>query len=842
MTSPKTDDGNKALGQCNANVGGDDTYIGGGGACAVPPNAPVDRNNQPIYGCVNMSGNHSTGCRSIPLNGHPQDYNRKLFNTDTNQLHLGWEERGIELYENFGLSEEIFPYGGNYGSVGPDTDSGGWRKCKSGTTTGSGNHECQNRCITELGRKISLFGQLGFTFYAMSMSYGSTDPQSPPFGVGNQTPNGFVRPPPKPGTAGFGYVVNFYSTIRNDGNDTYEYFGNSGVIFKDADNSQYVFIYGKTPYIIGPDGSKTNASDDVIANYMTVDPDNDKNIYIDAKFFNPNISSMIGINCASMSATFSSTDNCSGSANRDGINTPALPFPFPGNWYSQQFCDVGTNVYPTQNTPYQNCSYSGVRSMYIPPHMRVDGFSTLEYYDNLGSWKSATGTTRYDIVNHNDITPFTYDMSPYKNGVFPSLVGSTSNSPLASDEFTATSNQYFTSTSYFSPAIHNCSLMSIWVNVKRDAGFRNTYINRWYSNSRMLPEILLIPGIQNSTTFMNSMLQVQPNPNPLQKITDPQKFWSSSNDYWDGTVVQLNKTKQVYDALPTTATATTTSATFAVMDPVMYKLPSVLKKPYQLVKGGVMMAGRPINFTTVTGKPTGTGRITTFDVCNGVFSLEWLYVIYTCAYSYAPGQANGLIYDPTTKQYQCNDESTCRKECMLFRDPYYASNYSSTSASDMFMKNYCFTKNVTLAYASLSDPATNDCSCTASMSYCAGAFDSSCQPSLSTGQSTYIPDYILSSTADCSDVCSYCKAVNVQLNFASGSATVNPNDNIKTVGACSGSSTCISTDSDDTGSGGTTNVSDSNSSNTWIYILIILVIIIVAIVIGYYVYKKRYVR
>jgi hypothetical protein len=832
MSTPKADDNGKILGKCNNPTDPHLTYVPSNSD--IPITYPVDRAGNPIYGYVNMSGNHDTGCRMTPLHGHPQDYSRTLYNNDVNQIPFYWEERGVELYENFGLSEDIFPYNGNYGIIGPDTqnydspDSGAntGTKCNSGTQVNANkdgkSQGCQNRCITELGRKISLFGQVGFAFYDRSSAL----------------PKNFVVPqyPPDMYT-NIGYIINFYKETRVVSGDLYDYFGNSGVCIKDANGVQYYFIYGKQPYMISAQGSKSIVPSQTVDDWVVVDG---PNMYIDIKFFNVNASSPVGLNCSKngvvVQASKSVSSNCTSDSNMDSLDFPAVAAPFPGNWYSQLYCDTGRSF--AGETRFSNCNYSGIRSMYIPPHMRVDSFSTLEIVDGyVAPWTSASGTVKYNMVDYDQangmINPFTYDMSPYSNGVFPSLAGSTPNSPLDDN-----SNNNYNSVSYLSPAIHNCSLMGIWVNVRRDMDFRNRYVTNWYTNARLMPEILLIPGITYSSTFLNVMLQIQPNPNELQKISDPQKFWTDDNPYWDESVVVLNTAKQPYDVLPITTAAQVLSMAVTIPNKIVKSIPKnpITHVGYPMIKSilGDMVKKRNISFTSISPRPQGTGRIKSFDVCNGVFSLEWTYVIYGCAYSYLQNQSNNLTYNPSTKQYGCSGD--CNRECMLFRDPYYITSTSDVSASDMFMKLYCFAKNVTIAYAIYSDPATNDCSCTASLAYCPGVFDDSCNPTRSTGYNSYIPDGTNQVTSTCSNVCSYCSAVNVQLNFADGNATSTQNAGIKSVGQCSGASQCdiVSDGSSTTVSSGTATDTSSKIS----FLVIIIIVLILLSIIGYVAYRK----
>lgn len=845
MSNQRLDDGGLVLGKCNNTSDSSITYVPAAHQTTdvPPPNCPVGRNGVPIYGLVNMSGNQDTGCRSIPLHGHPQDFSRKLYNDSFNALPFGWEERGVELYENFGLSEDVFVNSGNYGVLGSSADYENYTNPDNGTYIGykcsrpnttcssrdsNGNTCCQNRCITELGRKLTLFGQVGFSFYDSGMPNGYT-----------QVFNLVLPADLNTGVARYGYLFNFMKDIRTDTGDLYSYFGNSGAIFKDANGVQYVFVYGQTPYII-TNGAKSFPSADRLANYVIVDDEN-KSMFVDVKYFNEDITGVYGIKCNSITPSASTTTNCTSSSQLDGLGVPATPVPFPGNWYSQLFCDTGRADPGVTN--FANCSYSGFRSMYIPPHMRVDGFTTLEYSGNSAPWTSQSGTQTYYMVNRYQTpaafsptflsqvypmpNPFTYDMSPYSNGTFPSLTGDGPNSPLSSP-------MNYTAKSYLQPNIHNCALFAIWVNVRRDDVFYNRYVSRWYSNAKLLPEIMLIPGIQNSSVFMEDLASPTPKANPLQMIENPSEFWTTSNPYWDGSSsVVLDPTKSPYDVFPIPATNTAMVRAFKHTDKFLNILPGkVIKK---LVNEKIY---RPLK-NTMTAVPTmvggGTGRIVSFTPANGIMSLEWLYVIYTCAFSYAPGQTNGIIYDSeNTNEYQCaGNSSTCARECMLFRDPYYTYSNVNTSSSDMFMKTYCFMKNLTLSYAKYSDPANNDCSCTSTMSYCPAAFSPACDPTNTQGQQIYIPDGTLDQESSCNDVCSYCKAVNVQLNIASGQMTGTENNNIKSVGACSQQTTCF------TGSGDTVTSTDTPGPDykVWIMFIILIFVIIIAISLAYPAYQ-----
>lgn len=869
-------DGGIVLGKCTTATSAVTTYISDSGP--IPPTTPMDRAGNPIYGAVNMSGNHDTGCRFIPVYGHPQDYSRRLINQDYGTTLLGWEERGVELYENFGMSTDKFSKPGNYGQVGPENDvetSGDVgnvyyaTKCPKNTATdiGTGTY-CQNRCITELGRKLTLFGQMGFCFFdANTATAQPYDKQGPGVNYVTQIvyPNGLLfnlsaRPAgftPSPG--GKGYIFNFRNQV-NQPSDRYDYFGNSGVLVRDANGVQFGFFQGVQPFIIR-NGSKTFVSQDQLTKYTLNDSSNNS-FYVDIQYFtDQTITDVVGLNSDGITASIGHTGDCSSGGNTtlDNLSQPAVAIPFPGNWYSQLFCATGKTD-ATGFTNFANCNYSGFRSMYIPPHMRVEGFSTLEYVGNNQTWSSQTGTQVYQIVSHTLSTPFMYDDSPYSNGTFPSLAGPTANSPLES-------TARYTSGSYFNPPIHNCSLFAIFVGVRRDIDFYNRYVSYGYSNSRLLPEIFLIPGIEQSNTFITSLTTTPPEPNELQKITDPRDFWSTNNPYWDGkSTVQLNLQKQPYDVFPVSASTQTVAATASLSDKIINLVvtnnftKNKLNKYLNPVKSKMMKA-------SLFANPSGGGRIVAFKPINGIMSIEWLYVVYRCAFAYSPKVSNSLIYDTTTGQYQCNDNnSSCFRECMLFRDPYYISNPTNASISDTFMKTYCFMKNLSLCYTKYSNPASNDCSCTSAMAYCPAKFNTTCDPSKSGDGNIYVPDGTIEQGDTCGSVCSYCKIVNLQLNIQDGQISSAPNDNIKNNNTCSGNSSCIeqtsdqnnqSTDTSGTGGGSGSGTQNDNTNqgnvsgdksqvdqsvnmqikNWAMILLVVIVVLVIAVAIGYPAYK-----
>lgn len=837
-TSAKRDDGGGALTNCVCGSA-ENTYVQGGdqNSCYIPTDSPLDRAGNPIYGNFTVSGEMSLAtnqqkmaCRPSSLNGHPQDYHRTLYNPDLAGTPLGWEERGVELYENLGLSETLFPHPGNYGiiagaltdvqsysntSTGNGDNSGS--KCSRGTQTGTGFSEgqCPNRCLLEHGRKISLFGQVGFTYYVApglipgfaggGLMGASNNPSPGQF----MYPNGMTT-----FETGYGYLINFYRPV-NSIPGLYSYYGNSGVVFKDADGKQFYFISGQNPYMLSS-GKVKSFPTPAQSSYYLYDATRGA-LYIDIKYFNPDATSPIGINCTAVTFSVSNTSNCSSG---DHLNSPAPPFPFPGNLFSELFCD--TSRTDSGITNYASCSYSGARSMYIPPHMQVTAFGNTIYNTNNGSigntnyqgdpWSTYSGSLVYTIQNQTSFTPFTYNMSPYKNGTFPSLAGSTPNSPTAEV-------YYGYPNSYFSPPIFNCSLTGIWVDVRTDQEFRTSYVTPYYSDNWLLPEIFLIPGITNSPSFLTNMRAAIPVINGLQKIAsaDAQQFWTTTNPYFtqDGSneTAIIDVTKDVSNTLPL---PTTISA--------IVKIPDFDNKYLRRIKQRFI---QPIisltSVSTVGIRPNGVGRITTFSPINGIMSIEWLYVLYNCAFAFKPGKSSSPSYDQTTKQYVC--DTGCSQECMYFRDPYYYNNPTAqgASASDNFMQTHCYMKNLSLAYGAVSNPTANDCACTTTSDFCPKNYSTSCDTAQSASGQCYVPDSTLQQ--ECPPMCSYCQVVNLQLNISDGSISSKENNQIKNVSTC-GDASCF---------GGNGKLPDLS----WLLIVIFIIAVIIVGIIGFLVYKKH---
>lgn len=810
MSSPIQDDGRRLMMKCSGN------YISSAAnkSCEDPSvlesiTCPVNRAGDSLYTCFNMAGDQSTFCRNTCLHGYPQDYQRTLYNQDTGGAYpLYWEERGVELYENFGLSEVTRGGAGSYtfgyGTDRNSSDSAYGSYCSASGDNGGKWPNCRNSCITELGRKITLFGQIGFTTFEDWGEYSQYN---------NKNVTGGFRLPDAYNYSymqqhgNYYYLVNFYKTAANqtaDYIDQYEYFGNSGIVFKDANGNQFYFIYGMDPFIMN-NGAKSVPSQAAL-DQLLYDPTN-RSLLINIKYFDEN-ASVVGLICRAIpQATIIKPGNCSRSPNMDGIDQPAIPYPFPGNLNAQIYCDMSHSAYSYSLSTTPNCYYSGTRSMYIPPHMKVTGFTHMEYQDQNKTWSSDYGSVEYSLVSKTGFRPFTYQDSPFHNGVFPSLGGSTANSPYD----TYTGEQYSPSSqpkggAYTNPTIFNCSLAGIWVDVRRDAQFRAIYVpDKFYNENYLFPEIFLVPGVEKASRFQTDTTATIKKMDDMQYITDPAKLWSDSNPYWQlSQVVELDPTKSPYDALPVPSGATTQSliASIPLKLGKQFRDIPVIGTVIDRVSAGLAMPIRlrsrfdQLGVVNFSDKPyTGTGRIRSFVPINGIMSIEWTYVVYRCAFSYQPGQTNRITYDSESKLYTFGDNTNaCGAECMLYRDPYYASNLSSqnVSASDMMMKTVCGMKTYTMAYAQFSNATANDCACVSAAGFCPSLYNSNCMASYSGQDQHYTSDQ--TTDQQCPGTCGYCSTTVVQINMANQNGNLDDPVNSANLGNQCTASTCTYSD------------------------------------------------
>jgi len=825
---------------------------------------PLDRNGNSIYAAFPALGDQIANCRSSCLNGHPQDYSFELYNASNGGV-LPIAERGVELYENYGLDVSIRNDSGKYNGKNRDKVS----------------------CITDLGRKVTLYGNVSFGIYYYDRS------------TSNSSTLGTTKAITMPGTDVY-YVL----TINPDSGDRYPYFGNYGVTFTYG-GSDYVYIVGQMEdlaevgYTI--DG---NSITYYISSYLLFN----RVFGLDVGWLNPESLLMRDKNGNVLNSP-GSDNQCEGWNFKTGEAAPLFPLPYTHSYFTD-FSNIGNSAWNCANG-YEgsgepdvplNCYAAGVKSAYVPPHMEI---TLINYLNFSYTSDGPTGTQSYGY----DTVIRTED-SQYNNGTFPAFGTPSSQLPANTTAVTTNRNAVIT--------VPPGTLQSIVVNVRQDDNFYFKYVS--YSSGEFAPEIFLVPGIQNAAQFPKSL-----NPtglidklgNSLQTIKSAQDLWSSANPYWSESygVVELNSQylpgQVLYgpqDFPPGPSMPRNINVNF---DPdgsnpscsegilgftsktrnvkrkkgVMLneREPTTAEKAGRLFKKiasramgtelalynrykfkGLLAAKKSLSVlglaTTTPTFPVGQYRIKSFNVINGVYSLEWLYALYYCAMT----SRNSVQYDADTGEYttpNCTPGSTgtygpntCGRECLLFRDDYtYKVPGSIACPADAAMSAYCGMRNLSLIYGTwqpTSNMFSNDCACITTQNFCPAEFNPLCSTDPSNTKS-----YVTAAMSQClgSSICNYCNVQVNQVVAAIYGCTDHSTNSITNFGDVCGDADCeysltvvgpdgsTTYDGTDDGSGnsgsGTTTDPPPDNKKYILLVLLIIIIIIVAVVI-IYVYKK----
>lgn len=818
-----------------------------------------DRAGNPIYACFPGS-DQIANCRSSCLNGHPQDPNFKLNDSNING-ELPIAERGVELYENYGLDTSIRSDSGLYG---------------------------QNRdvfsCIGDFGRKVSLFGCITFSTNVYSSKANSAGLNS--VWVGDVKKISLANPD-------IYYTIDIDSSIIGS---RYQYFGNNGVVF---------YYGGKSyPYIIGqieslPEvGISHSTGSSSVRYYISSTLLMRRLMKLGNNTITPE-SLRIVDGDVTKPLTYPYTDSsCSGWNFTTGPSGAAI---FPASWADIYYFDPSDKDNSAFNcasgttnglSSKPGCYGSGVKSVYIPPHMEITNYRyfRIDYDQDDDLIGSDYGQPQAAYIYEMSKTIRSED-SLYRNGVFPAI-GSNS-LPTGSTAVSTNRNSIF-----------NCApgtLQRVTVRVRQDDTFYNKYVKP--ANSKFAPEVFLIPGISNADSFPG---QLTPNGvkqrmgNPIQLITKPSDFWTSENPNWSegDPVVELNENFNPGDVLygpldhPPAANAKpynhifkdedddgdvttsckavpgSTGESFKVVPGLKTKL---LKKVASVMAADKAMAdliGAKINFAAVSAAraigfnveqptPGGKYRIKRFDPINGVYSIEWLYVIYYCAMN----GRNLVRYNSETQQYETPNckpsaDNTCGLECLLYRDDYTYANYKLVPESpcDTAMKAYCGMRNLSAVYGTwqeLTSVFTNDCSCISQQSFCPSQFNSACTMDAS-NKTRYVYPYM----QDCKGaaICNYC-SVTVNEVLLSLDSCINDSDNVvKNFGTICGNAECtyvindgsdgsgqpVVDDGDPVGNPPDDPPADAPSSSGLSFMLIIFILIIVALLVAGVIIAKKY--
>lgn len=819
-----------------------------------------DRAGNPIYACFPGS-DQIANCRSSCLNGHPQDPNFKLNDSDINS-EIPIAERGVELYENFGLDTSIRSDSGLYG----------------------GDRDVFS-CISEFGRKVSLFGCITFSTYIYSSKTAAT------YGMRSNVGDTKTIYLSNPDVY---YTIEIGNLIGN----RYQYFGNNGVVFHYGGNV-YPYIVGKIENLPEVGISKGVYDDGTpylryyISSSLMLQRLTGSNPVITAE------SLKIVDGDVNKPLTYPYTDtHCKGWNFQTGPSAAAM-FPAPwGDMYYFDTSDTDNSAFncatgSTDGTSKPGCYGSGIKSIYIPPHMEITSYSAY----------NINRSNNDDIVGSNFGQPISSSLrsynktirsedSLYRNGVFPAIGSNTL--PDGSTGVSTNRNSVFN--------VEAGTIQSVRVRIRQDDKFYNKYVKP--ANSKFAPEVFLIRGIANASSFPAQLTPQgvkQKMGDPIQLITDPSDLWSDKNPYWEvggKGVVELNKNFNPGDVLygpldhPPVANGKPYGRTFTKNNGELTctSVPASTGESYKVVPGlktkllkkvvSVMGADRAmanligakinsaavsmarvVGFDVEQPTPEGKYRIKRFDPINGVYSIEWLYVIYYCAMN----GRNLVRYNSETQQYETPNckpsaDNTCGLECLLYRDDFtYADTnyrYVPESPCDTAMKAYCGMRNLSAVYGTwqeLTSVFNNECSCISQQSFCPAQFNSACSMDPS-NKSTYVYPYM----QDCKGaaICNYC-SVTVNQVLLSLDSCINNSDNVaKNFGTICGNAECTYVINEDPESSGGTPVeegqpsdppasnppSDVPSSGPTFMLIIFIVIIVALLVASVFIVKKYFIK
>lgn len=786
----------------------------------------TNRAGQAMFGCFPAVGQTINNCRSSCVVGHPQDFNFTLNDPDyDNSTELPIAERGVELYENYGMDQNVSKASGRYGEHGGD----------------------DVQCINDLGRKVTLYGNLTYKILVYGGSGGKLSDIYPQVYFQKD----IVAP---------GKCVIHTLTIQKGDSDRYNYFGNRGIKFSFVGKTR-TYTIGKIeslPEVGFGTGDIIGAPVDHLIYFII-----DKGCYGDS-FAVPE-----GNNTGSNNPYLPDNSGCPWKT--DGI-APMFPPSFLDYYFRQntlnkdQFaysCSSGHQSEGFSNTPF-DCVATGVKSIYIPPHMKINQirFNKLSL---IGNSNQST-----DILD----SPITYEDSKYFNGTFHALTSSSGYPYTSGDSNIENSPK----TKIPIPA---GGLFQISVVVRQDDAFYNKYVkpasNKNSTIPPFAPEILLIPGILQGISLpgqMNSANASTGTFNKLQTFLNPNMYWSSENPYWTSDFGRVlvdtrfqphNNLYGLMDSPPAPGTRTlpamvydpntgTYQCTNTPTDGVTVDQSTIVNK----LKGIFNKAEGDLRDTITTIKnklsgkdiPNHTGqfRIKRFDVINGVYSLEWLYVLWYCAFM---GRKN-ISYDSTTQSYvtnscTANSGNTCGWECFNYRDDYnYDVDTGSEPNADTVMKAYCGIRNLTICYARWKTNyanKSNECACVVARGICPTQFNPSLCDTDKSNTSTYVTANQKNGCSE-TEICNYCNSVNTQIifgNFANcgNNNSFDNNQNTITQDGVCGDSQCnyyysdgSSTSQTSSNSSSQSDLSGSYSSSSINWALVIFIIIIAVIVIS----------
>lgn len=801
---------------------------------------PKDLAGNSQYACFPALGDQIPNCRSTCLYGHPQSNERTLHESRT-LSGMPIMERGVELYENFALDETLRTDSGRYG-------------------------EKYQGCISDLGRRVSLYGNIKFTVTKYEYIAGFAGDYSPNYGI--PEPTAVV------------YMIDVYNqTAQFMGVNSYQYFGNYGVVFHY--NGQQI------PFIVSSDGNYdlTYPNGYVVSKKYVTNSDYSYYSYIILDYYaNPNHFDYYTDNYAGNVFAGNITqpiyDDKTSCNNLFNVSAPLFPYSYMIFSDDHPYtCDPGHKGSNPTPRPL-DCSASGVKSIYIPPHMAI---TNVTYFNT----KSSSSSTKISGT-------FKSEDSKYLNGTFHAVGLDTINS----DHDDSFSNKYVNARNA-TIKIPAGAFKSLFCYVRQDDAFYNKCVKPYLN--QFAPEIFLIPGVEYANTFIyNSTVEnlMSKSLDPLQMIKKAQDFWDpAKNPYCDGSnyvainsgyfpgetvyrpsdsppiestrfqrlpgVIKYDPVTGTVTCNPTTQSAKKSTPSF-ITDPLK-KLEAIGKSSWQAIDA---FSRKYLNLNVETVDPYY--RIQYFTPYNGIYSIEWLYVLFNCAVT---GRKNISVKDNMyVFPNDCSKTNTCQKECMYFRDPSkynctdVQNNAVTTSAADDFMQIYCGMRSLSAVYLNWQQGTSKDsnmCSCYSSGNTCESTnAGQSCDKS-SANINTYAP----ASVCVCGGtaVCTNCNLTIFQLSLALSLGCYNSADNsgsnnADVSGACPETSQCIGNltinagddteedteddtkedpDDPDDPKDPKDDTTTSSASPAILVVIFIIIAIIIAVIFGVYYYKKH---
>ena len=860
----------------------------------VPPSfepSAIANNNDKDYpvsvkpiGVFPMQGDSNPDVQFENYRGAVGDHSRTLYDSPPSPGLVS--ERGVELYENFGCDETFREP--EYLDERTDEEI-------KYSEDFYNYHYLKTNTIFNWGRRVSLFGSVEFSVFdfegsapvvfpnnisspydgfqverdnSNSKNYDPLVDISPMFSKWIDTIKRGQIPMnlSTPMLSKWIMRIQFSSPSINPEQD-YEYFGNSRVTCR---FNGFEFEYSEK-------NAKTETYQYLgLTYYLSYYSSSTKTLYVDAtewflsQFIQNGILDFNGLNYLPTTnpAEFNTVPSTDGYVNKNG--TSGVYYPAPISPVTHAYDGIADRYRQSGKNPIS----SGFKSMYIPPHMEIQAYSQTVYDPNvdgfrwdindktnystyvayidgqrtflsagsnkwiprISQWKlkhvtispgKTYSTTNTKIQNGNTSNetesyyslPLNFQHSPEQNGIFPTFGTNIPNSlqkvPLSKLDTSwiyASEYQpiYSQNDNPFGHAggIYNGSLVGIKVSVITNSSLYNYFGPGNSIYKYFIPEIVLNPAFYQGRDYVERLKNHEnETKDPYvftdeQKITDVSKFWSDDNSFWNGESINIDTTFEPHDVIP------------------WVKKGSTLNKPR---------------------------RIKSFEPTRGIYSIEWLYILFNCCIkcqinpSYVSGgnDITKSIYTPCNpiappvSRVDNNIKNVgCCVECMLYADPYAVSGAVtslSSSSSDDFMFNYAGMRNLTYYYAKyLSNGrniTNNECACIATTQFCSSELDAKCNQDNTDVSSAYYYKSQVKANSGCNNSLStYCNSQIIQANAASNGGVNKDNKNIIISDQCGGDTPDIPDEPE------TEETPESNGINPLWVILIVLAVILIIII------------